>query len=460
MKRRRILLPFRWFVILCLLPTTGILWMNRPADGQTPPLAEHFDAAALRPWYERLGRFDQELPEPDRFGIERWIAYEENASFSYAFGANSAPQDDTLALRFRRVLLIKPGVLIVDDLWAGPGTPQSIGRVGWTPTPVYVPAGDDQPLAGLDRLQWRDADDLLASAAVAADTEASIESDSPSPAAVAVRTVCVFRTSDAGQLSQPIGFQPVDERAAWSLTLDVGDRGWDIDLSRNFTEPGWMTVVAAEPDQSIPRRPLAAGILPHGPEGVELIERWDRPYRGQQRPGWDTGLVAEDLKRAVREGLIQPGRAVELGCGSGTNAIYLASQGFEVTAIDVAPTSLAIAEAKANEAGVQVRWVLADVLNLPDLGTFDVIFDRGCYHNVRYVDAQGFVAAMRRLTRPGSRALIVSLNRDGPPGIREATMRQDFSESFDFVQLQESEIRTGADGSDRRASWFLLLQRK
>jgi 2-polyprenyl-3-methyl-5-hydroxy-6-metoxy-1,4-benzoquinol methylase len=148
--------------------------------------------------------------------------------------------------------------------------------------------------------------------------------------------------------------------------------------------------------------------LPHGQQGQQLIERWDRAYRGQQRPGWDTGLIADDLKRAVSEGHIKPCRIVELGCGSGTNAIFLASQGFDVTAIDVAPTALGIADAKARKAGVGVRWLLADVLNLPDLGTFDLIFDRGCYHNVRYVNAAGFVEAVRQLSRPGSQALIVS----------------------------------------------------
>jgi SAM-dependent methyltransferase len=244
------------------------------------------------------------------------------------------------------------------------------------------------------------------------------------------------------------------------LTLPVKGREFAIELARCYIEPGWIAATSNESGEPIQRRALPAGILPHGEQGFQLIERWDRPYRGQQRPGWDTGLVAEDLRRAVEEGKIKPCRVIELGCGSGTNAVYLARLGFEVTAIDVAPTALGIAEAKANEAGVRVRWLLADVLNLPELGTFDLIFDRGCYHNVRYVDAAGFVRAMCRLTQTGSRALIVSLNRDGPPGVREPMMREDFSESFEFVWLDESEIQTGADATVRRASWNLMLQRK
>jgi methyl halide transferase len=277
---------------------------------------------------------------------------------------------------------------------------------------------------------------------------------------IVVRTVCLFRLGEADPAEQSVSFQPNAQRGCWTWTLRASGREFVVELPRSYVDPGWITATAPESGEPMLRRPMPAGILPHGKQGFELIERWDRPYRGQQRPGWDTGLVAEDLKRAVEEGKIKPCRVVELGCGSGTNAVYLASRGFDVTAIDVAPTALGIAQAKADEAGVRVRWLLADVLNLPELGTFDLIFDRGCYHNVRYVDATGFVQAMRRLTDPGSRALIVSLNRDGPPGIREATMREDFSESFDFVWLHESEIQTGADANVRRPSWSLMLQRK
>ncbi len=82
--------------------------MDRPSHAQSPALADQFTADVLRSWYDRLGRFDPQLPEPERFGIERLIAYEENAGFTYAFGLRSAPHDDSISLRFRRVLSIKP----------------------------------------------------------------------------------------------------------------------------------------------------------------------------------------------------------------------------------------------------------------------------------------------------------------------------------------------------------------
>jgi SAM-dependent methyltransferase len=243
------------------------------------------------------------------------------------------------------------------------------------------------------------------------------------------------------------------------LSITTTDRSYDLTELEPW-HAGWIMIRKADGETLTELRPLPGGVLPHGPRGRALIERWDRAYQEGRHAPWDTGSPAGDLTHAVESGEIKPCRTIVLGCGSGTNAIYLAKKGFEVTAIDVAPTALSIARAKAEKAGVRVRWVLADVLKLPDLGLFDLVFDRGCYHNVRYVDAPGFVASLRKLTKPGSQCLILSCNRDGPPGVREHHMREDFSELFGFLWVRESDIQTGRAGANRRPSWSVLLKRK
>jgi methyl halide transferase len=160
----------------------------------------------------------------------------------------------------------------------------------------------------------------------------------------------------------------------------------------------------------------------------------------------------------VDHGQLKPCRVVDVGCGSGNDAIYLASQGFDVTAIDIAPTALIYAEEKAKEAGVHVNWVLADVLSLPDLGKFDFIFDRGCYHNVRYVNLPRFVSSLRQLSHSSTQCLILSLNRDRPPGVREQDMRQDFASSFCIERLESGGIEDR--GGNVVDSWALLLRRE
>ena len=110
-----------------------------------------------------------------------------------------------------------------------------------------------------------------------------------------------------------------------------------------------------------------------------MLEGWDSAYHAGRRPPWDTGRTCTELKNLIKKGSIRPGKALELGCGTGTNAIYLASEGFQVTAVDVAPTALNLAIEKA-EGRCEGALAAGGRTALPELGTFDFIFDRGCYH--------------------------------------------------------------------------------
>ncbi|MCR4413844.1 MAG: methyltransferase domain-containing protein, partial [Thermoguttaceae bacterium] len=155
-----------------------------------------------------------------------------------------------------------------------------------------------------------------------------------------------------------------------------------------------------------------------------------------------------------------------LGSGTGTNAIYLASRGFDVTAIDLAPTALARAEAKAHQAKVRVRWLLADVLHPPKLEPFDLIFDRGCYHGVRAGQAAAYVETLCRLSKPGTQVLIVAGNanepppRYGPPRVKEEEIRQDFSSRFEFQWLRETRFDTADPDRPGAMAWSILMTRR
>lgn len=245
-----------------------------------------------------------------------------------------------------------------------------------------------------------------------------------------------------------------------SATVTTDDQVCTITIPATDADVSWIGIEDKVGKTIMQRRPLASGILPHGPEGMKMMERWDRYYRDGKTAPWDSGVAAEDLVTAVESGTIKPGRAIVLGCGSGNNAIYLATKGFDVIGLDVAPTALGIAQQRAEKAGVKVRWMLADVLNPPELEPFDFIFDRGCYHNVRYVDAKGFVKTVEKLSQPGTQIQILSLNRKGPPGIIEETMRGDWKDPFEFKYLKESNIHLGKDGVRKAGSWDALLIRK
>jgi 2-polyprenyl-3-methyl-5-hydroxy-6-metoxy-1,4-benzoquinol methylase len=112
------------------------------------------------------------------------------------------------------------------------------------------------------------------------------------------------------------------------------------------------------------------------------LARWEERYRSGDTP-WDTGRPSSELQRVITKEQIRPCRAIELGCGTGTNAIWLAKQGFDVTAVDLSTLAISQAREHAAAEGAHVHFICADVLHLPELDSYDFFFDRGCYHVVR-----------------------------------------------------------------------------
>ncbi len=133
---------------------------------------------------------------------------------------------------------------------------------------------------------------------------------------------------------------------------------------------------------------------------------------------------------------------LELGCGAGTNAVFLAEQGFDVTAVDLAPLAIEAAEKLAQERGVSVNWNCRDVCNL-DLGVppFDYVFDRGCYHCVRRADLDGYLQTLARATKTGSKFLALTGNAQdpaehGPPKMHEHEIRSELGTLFDVIAIR------------------------
>lgn len=202
---------------------------------------------------------------------------------------------------------------------------------------------------------------------------------------------------------------------------------------------------------------------------------WNARYVAGDTP-WDSGHPSTELRRAIEEAAeLSPGRLLELGCGTGTNAMYLAERGFHVTAVDASHEAIARANERAaafraSEAARRVAFHRADVTALPDaLGhnpfePFDLLFDRGCYHCVRCGNPAAFQAMLARVTRPGSLFLLLSGNANesregrGPPTVSEAELRSEFGELFEFVRVSEFRFDDTGDGS-RPLGWSVLLKR-
>jgi SAM-dependent methyltransferase len=213
--------------------------------------------------------------------------------------------------------------------------------------------------------------------------------------------------------------------------------------------------------------------MPH-----EFIEPdWNARYVSGDAP-WDVGHPSTELVRIVEQTDELPrGRLLELGCGTGTNAVYLARNGFDVTGVDIAHEAIDRANARMareqNGGGesLSVSFHVADVTKLPaalglgEVEPFDVLFDRGCYHCVRRVALAEYQAMLGRVTRSGSVFLVLCGNSNekledrGPPTVSEAELNAELGGLFDLVRLSEYRFDDIGDGT-RPLGWSVLMRRK
>jgi SAM-dependent methyltransferase len=199
-------------------------------------------------------------------------------------------------------------------------------------------------------------------------------------------------------------------------------------------------------------------------------EDWQRRYVDGDTP-WDSGRVDTELRLFGDWAEIKPGRAIELGCGTGTNSVYLAECGFDVTGIDIAPEAIARAAARASQATFAApaqapKFLLGDVTKLNDVaGPFGFLFDRACYHCVRRAGLlSGYLATVRRLMPAGSRLLVIAGNPDdgtigGPPKVTAAELIGDFEKLCRIDRLLAVNFEE-PDGSPGPLGWSLLMTRR
>jgi len=135
----------------------------------------------------------------------------------------------------------------------------------------------------------------------------------------------------------------------------------------------------------------------------DLMYRWRAPWEMSAR----SELVALVGSGRLTPERLTPGRAVDLGCGAGANAVFLAQAGFDVVGIDFSPVALGKARRAALIAGVseRVRLVRADLTapSLPDVeGPFDLLVDYGTLDDLAPTDRRAMASTIIRLARPGS----------------------------------------------------------
>jgi len=192
---------------------------------------------------------------------------------------------------------------------------------------------------------------------------------------------------------------------------------------------------------------------------------WDASYKGGTLAPWDIGRPQPAFVRLADEGRLT-GRLLDAGCGTGENALLAAGRGADVTGVDVAPTAIARARAKASERGLTARFEVADALDLGRLGlTVDTVIDSGVFHVFSDADRTRYVASLAAALRPaGTYYLMCFSDRQpgtwGPRRVRADELRAAFSDGWAVESITADTFDINPmEGTAQVQAWLAVIKR-
>jgi SAM-dependent methyltransferase len=169
------------------------------------------------------------------------------------------------------------------------------------------------------------------------------------------------------------------------------------------------------------------------------------------RPRWDTGITPPEVVAFVETERRVPGRALDLGCGTGTNVAYLARHGWDAVGVDFSPHAIALARRRArDERSEHARFVVADVTRLPDLGPpFDLALDMGCLHSIAAERRADYALGLGARLAPGGTYLLYAFC---PPD-RFGIARDEVERLFGGLELASY-----LEGTGRPSAWYRFVR--
>ena len=189
---------------------------------------------------------------------------------------------------------------------------------------------------------------------------------------------------------------------------------------------------------------------------------WDTSYLDGPAP-WDIGEPQPAIVRLAGEGAFA-GAVLDAGCGTGENALHVASLGLHVLGVDVAETALSIAREKAAARGIDADFAAADALHLDRLGrAFETVLDCGLFHTFDSDERRDYVASLASVTHPGGNLYVlcfsdVGAGTCGPHPVSEAELRAAFTGGWRVVYVGHDRIRTRFDAQGVPA-WLAKVER-
>jgi len=172
------------------------------------------------------------------------------------------------------------------------------------------------------------------------------------------------------------------------------------------------------------------------------------------KPPWDSGITPPELFEFIQTHAA--GRAIDLGCGTGTNIITLAKAGWQVTGIDFAPRAIQIAKRKLKQQDIKAQLLVGDVTHFKVDSQFDLALDLGCFHSLE--NKADYLTQLDKVLAPNGFWLMYGFFRPASdlsaPGFVDADLNM-----ISTRGLTQLSRRDGFDKRERPSAWFLYQKK-
>jgi SAM-dependent methyltransferase len=197
------------------------------------------------------------------------------------------------------------------------------------------------------------------------------------------------------------------------------------------------------------------------PGARDLVAEFEASY--EATPPWDIGGPQPAFAQLAADGRLR-GRVLDVGCGTGEHVLLAAEVGCEAMGMDIAPSAIRLAEAKAAERRLPARFIVGDARELRSLGEqFDIVLDCGLFHVFDDEDRSRFVESLAQAVRPGGRYFMLCFSEEEPAGwgprrVTQAEIRAVFMNGWEVDTIEPTELHVTIRPEPVRA-WFATVRR-
>jgi SAM-dependent methyltransferase len=187
---------------------------------------------------------------------------------------------------------------------------------------------------------------------------------------------------------------------------------------------------------------------------------WDASYQDGPAP-WDVGRPQPAIARVAGDFI---GPVLDVGCGTGDNALLIAGLGLSVLGVDVAETAVRLARARAAGRGIVAEFAVADAFRLGELGRrFKTVVDSGMLHTLDAEERPRYVASLASAIDPGGTLYVLAFSDEGPDAGPHPVTREEltaaFGQGWDVVSLESDRVLTRYHDDHGAPAWLAIVRR-